>query len=749
MKQFIALIFAISGSSLFAGPLNGIINVGPSENYTSISLIASALTQYGIDADVIVKVDPSVTYGAITIQPFANPGNHKVNFQSNSNQTVLVDFNATSTANNFVLKISGAKNITFDNFKFNASATSYQNAVTFETNNSLFPENIEFINCQFAATNGTINDNMITANCNLNNIKFDQCKFTGATYGIKLQAPDFLRNLKITNSSFDHQNNTVIDLSNTRGTIIENNSFGTPNMTSTRGIKITNADSAVVINRNNLKINYNISIQNSNSTTVGKCIVIANNIMAPNYEFALKLSGLTGVGTTYIVNNVLMTAASNDNISLQNNTQKIVIQNNIFQQFSSTQPVYNTDISFSNNNYEIDYNAYFYTSFMKNGNIDFSSWKSTYGFDVHSIDDKNNSFLSEWGMVDKPACKLPKKYRIAQFFDEAFTTDLNGIEREIYPAWLGCGTIAESSINNSISGVAMAGNNPITSGKAILYGGKTTSKMYTALFESNIDNSGHFSFSNLTAKDFALKIIPDTSVYKNTIPTYHGNDFNWKNNIPISADTCSNGLNLAIQVDTLFPIISGAGKISGYLLYDGTGNKTSDPIPGIDVVLDKIPPSKSVNYTVTDTSGYYEFNNLPYGDYTIKIDFPGLKNDSLFFVSINNNYSYLPNLDYCVDTMKMTHVCGAFTSIQKIENKVGKSFTVYPNPFNNEINISTNKNNSLIQLYIFDYSGRLILSENEKSNGVISKDLSNLEAGIYFLNIIENHASETIKIVKN
>lgn len=79
-------------------------------------------------------------------------------------------------------------------------------------------------------------------------------------------------------------------------------------------------------------------------------------------------------------------------------------------------------------------------------------------------------------------------------------------------------------------------------------------------------------------------------------------------------------------------------------------------------------------------------------------------------------------------------------------------FTVYPNPFTDQLSLRTAlKTKSEIRLQIFDISGQKVYQSLEKlsvGNQEISFNLANLESGIYFLDIVLNSERIRQKIVK-
>lgn len=94
----------------------------------------------------------------------------------------------------------------------------------------------------------------------------------------------------------------------------------------------------------------------------------------------------------------------------------------------------------------------------------------------------------------------------------------------------------------------------------------------------------------------------------------------------------------------------------------------------------------------------------------------------------------------------------AFASIE--ENSPFKNIGVYPNPVQNILNINFELNNvqNNVSFTLIDVNGRIVsrASNNNASTGLNlgEMDMSNLEAGIYFLRINTDNYSETKRIIK-
>lgn len=76
------------------------------------------------------------------------------------------------------------------------------------------------------------------------------------------------------------------------------------------------------------------------------------------------------------------------------------------------------------------------------------------------------------------------------------------------------------------------------------------------------------------------------------------------------------------------------------------------------------------------------------------------------------------------------------------------SFSVYPNPASNVVNIKSSTNSSIENISIVDLNGRTV-KNNAVSGNEVQVNISDLSAGVYMMNISSDQGSVTKKIVKN
>jgi type IX secretion system substrate protein len=89
------------------------------------------------------------------------------------------------------------------------------------------------------------------------------------------------------------------------------------------------------------------------------------------------------------------------------------------------------------------------------------------------------------------------------------------------------------------------------------------------------------------------------------------------------------------------------------------------------------------------------------------------------------------------------------TELLSAADFISSKFSVYPNPANNIVTISNNGNIQINKVVITDVNGRTVKTGNFNGVTETQMNVSDLNTGVYFMNIDTNEGSLTKKIVKN
>jgi len=296
----------------------------------------------------------------------------------------------------------------------------------------------------------------------------------------------------------------------------------------------------------------------------------------------------------------------------------------------------------------------------------------------------------------------------------------------------------------------------VTSGKAQLIPKNPLDNFFGVQEVVDIDNNGHFQFSNvLQFGNFLIIAIPNAVQYPSLIPTYFGDEVYWQSALTMQtlSDT---SINIHCQNNLVWQNYPGDGNsITGYIWQNLNGSKgpsNSTSGRGIRVTLEKKPGGEIVRHTETDENGRYIFEDLPQFEYATVVDIPGLEMDSTYHYDLTNSSNQvLDGYDFVYDSTKI-YIYDA-TSINSPLTQMDINLSVYPNPFKQTANVGfINPKGELLKydFQIFDVSGRKIKSYEGQDADGFSIDSDNMNNGFYFYNLyIDGHLAISGKIIVN
>ncbi len=240
-----------------------------------------------------------------------------------------------------------------------------------------------------------------------------------------------------------------------------------------------------------------------------------------------------------------------------------------------------------------------------------------------------------------------------------------------------------------------------------------------------------YNFSNIQKGKYLVKaaLRSTDTLYSQYLPTYYISELSWSNATTVTVDKTVYNVDILLLAGTN---TGGPGFISGKVL-QGANKKEGDPLENIQILLttaDDIP----VAYTYSDENGYFEFGNLPLGTYKLFGEVAGKKalgrEITLTTDATTQNRVAVVVNSTSIETRILP---GSGINNQAIETGI----SVYPNPANSILYISSKTGLQLVRLYTTE--GRLVnVSQTQTSNNIIL-NTALLPQGLYLLEITQHN----------
>lgn len=273
------------------------------------------------------------------------------------------------------------------------------------------------------------------------------------------------------------------------------------------------------------------------------------------------------------------------------------------------------------------------------------------------------------------------------------------------------------------------------------------------------DASGHYYFDYLPEGDYIIKGEPSQLKYPGLVKTYYNNTMSVTQWDSAEVVMVQCGINPIAYNFTLFQGVpqSGTWTCNGYVYeyfgFDPTNKKApGDPIGDIDITVEQ-SPGGAISSTTTDEFGYYEFTGLNNNaTFIVRVDIPGLPNDSIYTLTINPGDGAIDSLNFYVDSVGVYILPeDIFTSIES-SNDQNLSYNLLPNPTRGVVNLVVETNDAVeVSLVVTNVIGETIFNNVYKASSGINKypiDLTNYNQGIYFVRISQGNDYIIKKVIK-
>lgn len=765
--SFLFLFFLISGE-LKSQAISGIKVIGDDGDYTTIKDAVEVLNSHGVDGSVEFQIKNGTYKERFTINEIiGQTTNDSVVFkaQSGDYNDVIVQLDASERSENHLVKLNGCERVIFKSMTFQTQSDSFstqfiltQGASYNKIEDCVFKASLNAIPVEEHLEDGIVIYNKEAGSKEEFN-EFIGNTIYGGVIGISIQsAADSLEegNTIIRNTLHGQKKQSVEIVHNAKGFFNENT------------IRYEGDGVAVTMEiTNEYEVQRNRIYSNGVRALFISDFVAQNPIPIPNFDSFIGLKVYNNMiscpnGSAFEGNHI-------NGIFLGHNTlfNNDMVYTLILDTSKNFYSLYNLLVNNSEfgvirvkldedgaefSSFGSDYNGIFSGNghvgmFQENVYTSIDEWKlnennpdpnSSFG----SVKFQNDSFDLALICGADPSLRYQGTPPVWPFFDQ----DIDGTPRDNNNFWFG----AAEMINpmDSVFGYVTDETDTLKSGMVKIFTKRTNKMSLKEVTQFNIQSNGQYVLSDMPyAENYWVKIIPDKNDNPNCIASYHTGHLRWdaENQEPFTLEEfCLKTLN-NIYPRKLDVLSSGNYSIQGNVSQTGGTNKLegNDPIPGLDVILDKIPPSNTVAVTETDALGNYTFSNLPEGEYVITVDYQGLPADTLYKIKLNEGNDSLVNLDYCVDTTSQIEGCASF-GVGK-EEFLLDDIRLFPNPFNEQLVISGL--NQEFDVHIFDARGREVTSMlNQRLKTSIPT--VGFEFGLYLITVKTATGSHTFKVLK-
>ncbi len=355
-------------------PFSGTYTVGIGGTYPSISIIASGISRYGVNGDIILKFMPGTYDGTFLPNLFSDAGVHALTLTSATGnaEEVIINTGRIDAGHSKCIMIHAVTIQTLDSYAITISNTARK----VEVRNSILSGASTHI---YGVHDNNNYYALIDTLIFINNLVKE------GSYGIYLSRNEIIKHYIIDSNIFLNQSSSAIySYDEEISPMINSISYNTmiSNSSSWKAISLDYTGVNAITANRIVASNGSYGIYSNSNNNIR---VIANN------EIILRGAGIQyGIynGGMQIIHNSIYiqgTGASiGINTSIANN--RIIKNNNIIMESATGYPIYSSSVS--GTTYEVDYNNMYapgYVGYAGSTKIKITDWQQTITTDKHSV----------------------------------------------------------------------------------------------------------------------------------------------------------------------------------------------------------------------------------------------------------------------------------------------------------------------------------------------------------------------------
>ena len=290
-------------------------------------------------------------------------------------------------------------------------------------------------------------------------------------------------------------------------------------------------------------------------------------------------------------------------------------------------------------------------------------------------------------------------------------------------------------MGHELFGTVFVENSPVDYAFVGLFG-MDNAGSYIYDFTMTDEGTGAYFFEDVPNGDYYIwvSLLPMSQYYWQYFPTYYGDALSWEDADLITLGEPNNPYDI-----NLIPVGSfnaGPGNITGTVSFDnGKG-----PGDNINVVL-MDEEENAIAYILSNEEGLFEFGDVAYGTYKLKVEMPGVNSEIATVVLDEENQTI--NVEFFVKGSS------AYLSVDNNMQIISSIGEVYPNPVTDNASIEVTINeNSNVTVNIFNQIGQVVYTSNirlEPGKQLIRLNTAALPEGFYNVQFTSENGGTMVK----